>query len=88
MVSIQWELALIAVVEKEVAQLEWLILNEDSADDDVGPSDIHAQISRLGGLTDLAHAEGFPLSETGAANLRLQNDKAMQLVRDRLQRQR
>lgn len=86
--SIQWELALLGVVEKEVAQLEWLIQNEHAADEDVGAADIHAQISRLGGLTDLVHAEGFPLSEIGTANLRLQNEKVMQLVRDRLQRQR
>ena len=82
--SYQWELALIAVVEKEVAQLEWLIKCEHAGNEEVESGDVHAQISRVGGLTDLVFAENFPLSETGQANLRQQNEKVMQLVRDRL----
>ena len=76
-----WELALIAVVEKELTQLEWLIKCEQNGEEDVEKGDVHAQISRLGGLTDLAQADGLPLSETSIAKLRQQNEIAMQLAR-------
>lgn len=79
-----WELGLIAVVEKEIAQLTWLIEQEQAGDEEVEANDIHAQVSRIGGLTDLVHADGLPLSETGIAKLRQQGEKVMALVRERL----
>ena len=77
-----WEQALIAVIERELAQLEWLIKSEQSGEEDIERGDIHAQISRLGGLTDLA--DGLPVSETTGARLLQQNEKAMSMVRSRL----
>lgn len=76
-----WELALIAVVERQLAQLEWLIKCELSGEEGIEKGDIHAQVSRLGGLTELAMADGLPLSETTTAKLHQQNDLAMHLVR-------
>ncbi|MCY1529246.1 hypothetical protein D9M68_643800 [compost metagenome] len=75
-----WELSLIAVVEREFAQLKWLIECEQSGEEGVEKGDVHAQISRLGGLTDLAEPDGLPLSETSIAKLRQQNELAMQLA--------
>lgn len=65
-----WEQALIAVVERELAQLEWLIKSECAGKEDVERGDVHAQIDRLGGLTDLADPQGLPVSEMTAAKLR------------------
>lgn len=76
-----WELALIAVVERELAQLEWLIKCVQNGEEDIENGDVHAQISRLSGLTDLSQADGLPLSETSIAKLRQQNEVAMQLAR-------
>lgn len=78
-----WELALIAVIEREIAQLEWLINCEQSGEDDVGQTDVRAQVCRIGGLTDLSLEGGLPLSETGIANLRQQNEVVMHLLRGR-----
>lgn len=79
-----WEQALIAVVERELAQLEWLIKSEQAGEEDIGRGDIHAQISRLCGLTDLAKPDGLPVSETTGARLFQQNEAAMSMVRSRL----
>lgn len=80
--SDNWELALIAVVEKELDQLKWLIKCEHNRTEGIERQDIHAQVSRLGGLTDLAHPPGLPLSETSIAKLHQLNETAMRLVRD------
>lgn len=53
-----WELALIAVIERELAQLAWLIECVRSGEEDTPRSDVHAQINRLSGLTDLS-GEGY-----------------------------
>lgn len=79
-----WEQALIAVVERELAQLEWLIKSECAGEEDVERGDVHAQIDRLCGLTDLAQPEGLPVSETTGAKLHQLNEAAMSMVRSRL----
>jgi DNA polymerase III delta subunit len=78
-----WELALISIIQKEIEQLEWLIQSEKSGEEDVERADIHAQISRIGGLTDLAHAQEFPLSDTTRAKLLRQGEGVMELARSR-----
>lgn len=81
-----WEQALIAVIERELGQLECLIECERAGNEDVGSGEVHAQIDRLGGLTDLADPEGLPVSETTAAKLHQLNQAAMSMVRSRLSR--
>lgn len=78
-----WELTLISVIQKEIGQLEWLIQGEKSGDEEVERGDIHAQISRIGGLTDLAHEPEMPLSETTRAKLLQQSEIVMELARSR-----
>lgn len=78
-----WELALISIIQKEIEQLEWLIQCEKSGEEDVERGDIHAQISRIGGLTDLTHAQDFPLSDTARAKLLKQGEAVMELARSR-----
>lgn len=79
-VSVNWEQAIIAVVQRELAQLEWLINSEQSKTEGIERGDIHSQISRLSGLTDLAQPDGLPVSETTGAKLRQLNDVAMRMV--------
>lgn len=79
-----WEQTLIAIVERELAQLEWLIKSERAVEEDIERGDVHAQIDRLCGLTDLAHPEGLPVSETTSAKLHQLNEAAMSMVRSRL----
>lgn len=81
-----WEQALLAVVEREFAQLEWLIKSEQVGGEEIELSDIHAQISRLGGLTDLALPDGLPTSETTSAKLLQYSERVMRLIRSRLSR--
>ncbi|HCA5886584.1 TPA: hypothetical protein MXS07_006233 [Pseudomonas aeruginosa] len=78
-----WELTLISVIQKEIGQLEWLIQGEKSGGQEVERGDIHAQISRIGGLTDLAHEPEMPLSDTTRAKLLQLNEVAMELARSR-----
>lgn len=78
-----WEQALIAVVERELAQLEWLIKSELVGNEDVERGDVHAQIDRLCGLTDLAQPEGLPVSEMTGAKLHQLSEAAMSMVRSR-----
>lgn len=79
-----WEVALIVAVENALSQLRWLIKSEYQKTDSIEKSDVHAQISRLSALTDLAHPGigGLPMSETTAARLRDHNATAMRWVRD------
>ncbi|MBV4452935.1 MULTISPECIES: hypothetical protein [Pseudomonas] len=79
--SSNWELALIAVVEKELGQLKWLIDCQRDGVEDIEKQDVHAQVSRVTALTDLAYPDALPLSETSAARLRQFNDTAMRWVR-------
>lgn len=77
-----WELALIAVVEKELSQLLWLIKCEHNSTDGIEKQDVHSQVSRVTALTDLACPSGLPLSETSIAKLRQLNETAMRYVRE------
>lgn len=79
-----WEAALIVAVEKALVQLRWLIKSEHRKTDGVEKPDVHAQVSRLTALTDLAYPGigGLPMSEATAAKLHQHNSTAMQCVRD------
>ncbi|WP_231669750.1 hypothetical protein [Pseudomonas lini] len=79
-----WEVALIVAVEKALVQLRWLIKSENRKADGVEKPDVHAQVSRLSALTDLAYPGigGLPMSEATAAKLHQHNAIAMQWVRD------
>jgi hypothetical protein len=81
-VADNWEFALLAVVEKELDQLKWLISCEHNGTEDIERQDVHAQVNRLSGLTDLAHPPGLPLSDTSIAKLHQLNEAAMRIVRD------
>ena len=72
---------MIAVVEKELGQLKWLIDCHRNGVEDIEKQDVHAQVSRITALTDLAYPDALPLSETSAARLRQVNDTAMRWVR-------
>lgn len=77
-----WEMALIAIVEKELHQLKWLIKCEHNRTDGIEKQDVHAQVSRVTALTDLAYPEGLPMSETSIAKLHQLNETAMRYVRE------
>ncbi|WP_259641307.1 hypothetical protein [Pseudomonas cannabina] len=83
-VPANWEVALIVAVEKALVQLRWLIKSEHLKKDGVEKSDVHAQVTRLTALTDLAYpgVGGLPMSETTAIKLHQHNATAMQWIRD------
>lgn len=76
-----WELALLAVASRELEQLDWLIGNLTSGDGETELGDVHSQISRLTGITDLAHEGGLPVSQTTRAKLLQINESAMDKAR-------
>ncbi|WP_163030902.1 hypothetical protein [Pseudomonas viridiflava] len=57
-----WEWSLIAVVRRELEQLQYL---DSDISDDTGDSDVYAVVSRIGALTDLADEDGFDFSTKG-----------------------
>ncbi|MFL1449137.1 hypothetical protein ACI77O_12150 [Pseudomonas tritici] len=77
-----WEVALIRAVDAELEQLKWLIQCEHDRTNDIARTDVHAQISRLSGITDLSHVADFPFSETSKARLIQLNETALRYVRD------
>lgn len=76
-----WELALLAVASRELEQLDWLIDSLTSGDGETERGDVHSQISRLTGITDLAHEGGLPVSQTTRAKLLQINESAIDKAR-------
>lgn len=76
-----WELALLAVASRELEQLDWLIGSLTSGDGETERGDVHSQISRLTGITDLAHEGGLPVSQTTRAKLLQINESAIDKAR-------
>ncbi|MGA4632908.1 hypothetical protein ACPA5B_03425 [Pseudomonas solani] len=74
-----WEKALLGVIRNELEQLRYLIENKSG---DTEPPDVHAQISRFGGLTDLAFAESLELSVASRAVIESMAREAEALVRN------
>lgn len=81
--AINWEQALIAVIERELRQLEWLIDAESAGEGGIQNGDVHAQIDRIGGLTDLAQPDGLPVTQTTAARLQQVNNSVLSIARSR-----
>lgn len=76
-----WEQSLLRVVKEELEQLRSLI---DDQTGDTELTDIQAQISRLGGLTDLVFADDLQLSRKTCIALEELSNQAMDLVRSQL----
>lgn len=60
-----WEASIVAAITEELDQLKYLIEDESGSTE---KGDIHAQISRVCGLTDLAKNDAVPF----AASAKLQ----------------
>lgn len=76
-----WEQSLLRVISEELGQLRFLI--EDQADDTELP-DVHAQISRLSGLTDLVYADDLKLSRETRTSIEELANRAEELVRGKI----
>lgn len=73
-----WEASIVAAITEELDQLKYLIEDKSGATE---KNDIHAQISRLCGLTDLAHKEAVPFSASTRLQIHELNEMAMEMVR-------
>ncbi|WP_296186588.1 hypothetical protein [Pseudomonas sp. UBA1879] len=73
-----WEASIVAAITEELDQLKYLIEDKSGATE---KNDIQAQVSRLGGLTDLAHNDAIPFSAPTRLQLHELNEMAMGMVR-------
>jgi hypothetical protein len=78
----EWEQSLLSAIESEIQQLEYLIADDSG---DTGLPDIHAQISRISGLTDLTFNEGFKFSQRTRNEIQRLGELSMALMRRRLE---
>lgn len=78
-----WEQSLLSVIRGEVQQLKYLVEDESG---DIGLPDIHAQVSRLGGLTDLIYNESFQFSGEARGEIEYLAEQSMELMRTRVNR--
>lgn len=76
-----WEVSVVAAITEELDQLKYLIEDESGSTE---KGDIHSQIDRLCGLTDLAHNEAIPFSESSRVQMRELNEMAMGMIRTTL----
>ncbi|WP_313313515.1 hypothetical protein [Stutzerimonas nitrititolerans] len=79
--SSDWEASIVAAITEELGQLEYLMKDKSDLTE---KNDIHAQVSRLCGLTDLAHNEAIPFAESTRLQIRELNDLAMRMIRTTL----
>lgn len=73
-----WEASIVAAIAEELDQLRYLVKDKSGSTE---KGDIHAQIDRLCGLTDLAHKEAIPFSESSRVQIRELNEMAMGMIR-------
>lgn len=73
-----WEASIVAVITEELDQLKYLIEDKSGSTE---KNDIYAQVSRLCGLTDLAHNKAVPFAESTKLQIRELNEIAMEMVR-------
>ena len=76
-----WEASIVAAIVEELNQLKYLIEDKSGATE---KGDIHAQISRVCGLTDLAHNDAVPFTESTREQIRELNEMAMGMIRKTL----
>lgn len=76
--SSAWEVSIVAAIGDELDQLKYLVKDKSGSTE---RGDIHAQISRLCGLTDLAHNEAIPFAESTKLQIRELNEMAMEMIR-------
>lgn len=81
--ALGWELSLLSVIRSELEQLKYLVEDESG---DIGLPDIHAQVSRLSGLTDLTYNESFHFSTETRAEIERLAQQSMDLMRIRTSR--
>ncbi|MFY1664078.1 hypothetical protein [Pseudomonas sp. Pseu.R1] len=74
-----WEASIVAAITEELDQLKYLIEDRSGSTE---KNDIHAQVSRLCGLTDLAHNDAIPFSASIRLQLHELNEMAMGMVRN------
>ncbi|OLU16687.1 hypothetical protein BVH01_08875 [Pseudomonas sp. PA1(2017)] len=73
-----WEASLVAVIAEELDQLKYLVEDKSGASEE---RDIHAQLDRLSGLTDLAHNAAIPFVESTRLQIREMDELAMGMLR-------
>lgn len=73
-----WEAFIVAAITEELDQLKYLIEDKSGSTE---KGDIHAQISRLCGLTDLAHNDAVPFSAPIRLQIHKLNELGMGMVR-------
>ncbi len=81
--ALSWELSLLSVIRGEFEQLKYLVEDESG---DIDLPDIHAQVSRLSGLTDLTYNENFHLSTETRVEVERIAQQSMELMRIRTNR--
>lgn len=72
-----WEASIVAAITEELDQLKYLIEDKSGSTE---RGDINAQVSRLCGLTDLAHNQAVPLSASTRLQIHELNELAMGIV--------
>lgn len=78
-----WEQSLLSVIRGEVEQLKYLVEDESG---DIGLPDMHAQVSRLCGLTDLIYNESFQFSGETRGEIERLAEQSMELMQTRVNR--
>jgi len=76
-----WEASIVAAITEELDHLKYLIEDENSSTE---KGDIHAQVSRVCGLTDLAHNDAVPFAASTRLQIRELNEMAMGMIRKTL----
>lgn len=69
-----WEVSIVAAISDELNQFKYLVERKSGSTE---RGDIHAQISRLCGLTGLAHNEAIPFAESTRPQIRELNEMAI-----------
>ena len=77
--KLDWEQALVATISEELAQLRYLVEDKSGATE---TGDIHSQLARLCGLTDLASNGALPFNSSTRLQLQELNEAAMAMIRD------
>lgn len=77
-----WEASLVTAITEELDQLKYLVEDRSGS---MEKGDIHSQLDRLCGLTDLAHNEAIPFSPSTRLQIREMNEMAMGMIRNTIE---